>query len=482
MDAIIDYLPSPKDKYKFTMHDPEDESVLKSCVPDRGRLIAFVFKTLNDPKLGLLSYLKIYSGEIKTRQAIFNASVGKDEKVAQILRMRANEYQEAKTIGLGDIAAVTGLKETASGQTIVAHRGDMGGMIMKTLFIPKPVFMSSLVLQDEKHKEKLMNALDLLHKEDPSFSFGEDPDTSQLVVRGFGELHLDIMKDRLSSEYGISASLSKLRVALRESIRTSGLVHTKALERKLKDGVKYFQVTLEIEAVSEEDKVEVKGGSEKVEMDGRTFRIYLEENNILELAFFKSDMSISFYREFRDAMKKPASQSSKMRNPEEFGEPQNITINDIPESVYKIGGMNFENIYAMENVLMNSFSRGPLLGKHLINTKIIVTDGLFSKQKTNEIITGMTTNLAVVELLSQCSSALMEPLMSLEVNCPDVCSQDIINDLLSYRNGTVSEVTSYMTERKTKDNIRAIIRGTVPLYMTIGYSTFLRSISHVRYC
>lgn len=483
MDGVLDYLPSPKDRYKFTMFDPANEASFKECVPDRGRLVAFVFKTLNDPKLGLLSYMKIYSGEIKARQTVYNASIDQEERVSQIMRMRAGEYQEAKLIALGDIAAVTGLKSTASGQTIVAHRGDMGGLIMKTLFIPKPVFMSSLVLQDEKHKEKLMAALDYLHKEDPSFSFEEDPDTSQLVVKGFGELHLEIMKDRLLSEYGIVATLSKLRVALRESIRTSGMDHAKSLERRLRDGIKYFSVSLSVEAIDmsgdKESAVPIKAGSDKVEMDGHTFRIYLEDNNIIELAIFKSDMSMSFYREFRDSMKKPGSQSVKMRNPEEFGESDSVIINGSSEPVYNIAAMNFENIYAMEGVLANAFSRGPLMGKHLINTKIRVTGGQFSKQKTNDIIVSMTTNLAVIELLAQCSSALMEPLMALEVSCPESCSQEIINDLLSYRNGTVKEVNSFATEKKTSDNLRTIIKGTVPLYMTIGYSTYLRSVSHV---
>ena len=203
------------------MYDPEDSSRKKELIPEKGRLVAFAFKIINDAKLGLITYFKVYSGELKTRATVYNASIGKEEKLGQLLRMRANEYQEVKSISQGDIVAALGVKETSSGQTIVGYRGDAEGMIMTTLLVPKPVFMSSLNMSDERQKEKLFAALSHLNREDPSFSFEEDQDTNQLVVKGFGELHLEIMKDRLRSEYGLETYLSKLRVALKETVKSS---------------------------------------------------------------------------------------------------------------------------------------------------------------------------------------------------------------------------------------------------------------------
>lgn len=301
-----------------------------------------------------------------------------------------------------------------------------------------------------------------------------------MVIKGYGELHLEIMKDRLRSEYGIDSFLSKLRVALRECIRGNHSV-SKAIEKKIKDSVRYFDISLEISAVEEEDQRKVEAGQEAVEVMERKINIYLAEKNILELSFFKSDMAASFYREYREGKRLGLTdrEKTKYRNPQENGEAKTVKIDDVPEPTYSIAAMDFELIYALESVLVNAFSRGPIMGKHLSNTRINVVDGRFSRTKTNDIIVSMVTNMAVLEGLKAGSASLMEPLMKIEIQTPESYSQDLINDLLSARNGKVLDVSAVTTHKKTKDNVRTTIIGTVPLYKMIGYSTFLRTVTSV---
>jgi len=479
LDAIVSYLPSPREKSTYRIFDPSSpDSPSKQLPADANRLVAFVFKIVHDPRHGPLAYAKVYSGELKSRSTLFNNNVSCEEKASQILRMRAGENQEVKSVSVGDIAAITGLKETSSGHTLVGQKGELSGWVLEAVTVPKPVFMSSLTLADDKHKQRILTALSHLNREDPSFSFEEDPDTSQLVVKGYGELHLEIMKDRLKSEYGFETSLAKLRVALKESVR-GGASESKTMEKKLRDGNKYFQVAIETDTIDPAEIVEVK--DEKIEIKQNCFTIFLEEGNVLELAFFTSDMAMSFYREFREAKRGSDSEKLKLRNPTDSGTPKSITLGDQPELAFHISAMSFELIYAMESVLKASFARGPLMCKHLINTKIRVTDGQFTKGKTNETIVSMCTNAAIIDCLNNSSVALMEPMMTIEINCPESCSQEVINDLLSKRGGSVMDVSSVMTDKKSQDNIRCTIKGTVPLHQTIGYSTFLRTVSSVSF-
>ena len=487
MDGIIQYLPNPLENPDFNLTDPETKSSI-SVSPDKSKLIALIFKVVNDPKVGLLCYLKIYSGMIRPKQSVYNESCEQEERIGQLLRMRANEYQETKMVSQGDIIAVTGLKVSASGETISGDRGMTDGKLLDSVNIPKPVFTSSLSIDDDKNKPKLIKALELLNKEDPSFSFEEDPDTNQLLIKGYGELHLEVMKDRIRSEYGVETFLTKLRVALRESVRVSEQIETKRLEKKLKDGLKFFELTLQIDSIDEAEEAENSESGkpkEKIMVVDRSIIFNLEEGNVLELAFFNSDMSLSFYKEFRESTKLPSNsegKSGRLSNPEEALNPVSVTIEENPEPCFSIESLPFEYIYSMEQVLINSFARGPNRGKHLINTRVKVVGGLYSKTRTNEVIVNMCANQCVIEALKKSSAALMEPEVAIEINTPEENSQEIINNLLSQRGGHVNEVQTYMTEKKTKLNKRTVIKGTLPLQMTIGYSTYLRTVSHVWLC
>jgi len=216
LDAVIDYLPSPIDIPAMEGSDPDNEEVKIPCpCDDKEPFSALVFKLASDPFIGHLSFSRIYSGKIETGMTIFNATTGKKERVGRLLKMHANKREDIKEAFAGDIVAVVGLKNVSTGDTICALDRPV---ILESLDIPDPVIEVAIEPKTKADRDALSAALAKLAKEDPSFRVKGDDETGQTLISGMGELHLDIIVDRLTREFSVNANVGKPQVAYRETI------------------------------------------------------------------------------------------------------------------------------------------------------------------------------------------------------------------------------------------------------------------------
>jgi elongation factor G len=219
LDAVVDYLPSPKDKPAVKGHDVSDhDKIIVREVDDKEPFCALVFKIMTDPHVGKLSYMRVYSGAFKSGDQVLNVFAGKKERVGKFLRMHANHREEIDDVCTGDIIAAVGLKSVRTGDTVTSI--DYPVLLEKMTF-PEPVISIAIELKSKADQDKLNLALSRLVEEDPTFRSSINEDTGQLIISGMGELHLDIIVDRLLREFNIPANIGKPQVTYKETITTS---------------------------------------------------------------------------------------------------------------------------------------------------------------------------------------------------------------------------------------------------------------------
>lgn len=217
LDAVLDYLPSPLDvpPVKGTGRDGEED---ERPVDDTAPLAALAFKIMADPFVGKLAYFRVYSGEMHQGTYVLNSTKGKKERVGRILQMHANHRKEIDTAYTGDIAAAVGFKDVTTGDTLcdVDHP-----IVLEKMEFPDPVISVAVEPKTKADQEKMGNALQRLAEEDPTFKVHTDPETNQTIISGMGELHLDIIVDRMRREFNVDCTVGKPQVAYRETIRKS---------------------------------------------------------------------------------------------------------------------------------------------------------------------------------------------------------------------------------------------------------------------
>jgi elongation factor G len=215
LDAVIDYLPSPVDIPPVKgMNDRDQETVRKAG--DDEPFAALAFKIMTDPYVGQLTFLRVYSGVLNSGDTIYNAAKGKKERVGRILQMHANQRDEIKEVRAGDIAAAVGMKDATTGDTLC----DPEKIItLERMTFPDPVISQAVEPRTKADQEKMGIALNRLAQEDPSFRVHTDEESGQTIISGMGELHLEIIVDRMKREFGVEASVGKPQVAYRETIR-----------------------------------------------------------------------------------------------------------------------------------------------------------------------------------------------------------------------------------------------------------------------
>ena len=215
LDAIVDYLPSPLDVGEISGNNYKDETVARKPSDDEP-FCGLAFKIMTDPFVGRLAFFRCYSGVLKTGSYVYNSTKGKKERVARVLRMHANHREEVDTIYAGEICAIVGLKETTTGDTLCdeAHP-----VILEQMEFPEPVIRVAIEPKTKQGQEKMGFALAKLAEEDPTFKTYTDPDTAQTIIAGMGELHLEIIVDRLLREFKVEANVGKPQVAYKETIR-----------------------------------------------------------------------------------------------------------------------------------------------------------------------------------------------------------------------------------------------------------------------
>ena len=216
LDGVVDYLPSPLDRPPVVGMTPDGEEVQLEADED-GPLAALAFKVQADPHVGKLTYIRVYSGTLRSGSYVMNTTKGRRERVGRLLQLHANSREQREEVYAGELVAAIGLSQTGTGDTLVAAEG--GSVILEQMVFPEPVIDQAIEPKTKADQEKLAVALQRLAEEDPTFSVRSDEETGQTVIAGMGELHLEIILDRLLREFRVDANIGKPQVAYRETIR-----------------------------------------------------------------------------------------------------------------------------------------------------------------------------------------------------------------------------------------------------------------------
>jgi len=260
LDAVVDYLPSPLDKPPVDGVDPNGNATTRKAA-DNEPFSALAFKIMTDPFVGALTFFRVYSGTMESGSYVMNSTRGKKERVGRLLKMHANKREEIKDVCAGDIAAAVGLRDTRTGDTLC---DDKKPVILESIDFPDPVIDIAIEPKTKADQEKLATSLAKLATEDPSFRVRTDKETGQTIIAGMGELHLEIIVDRLLREFKVDANVGKPQVAYRETIRKKVEQEHKFVRQTGGRG-QYGHVLIRVEPLAPgsgfEFKDEVKGGT-----------------------------------------------------------------------------------------------------------------------------------------------------------------------------------------------------------------------------
>ncbi len=247
LDAIVDYLPSPNDLPPVVGINLNTDTEEERNLEDNSPLAALAFKVMSDPYVGKLVYVRVYSGTIKAGSYVYNASKGRMERVGRILRMHANHREEVKECYSGDIVAIVGLKDAATGDTLCTEDKPI---VLEQVDFPEPVINQAVEPKTKADQDKLGIALQKLAEEDPTFRVHTDEETGQTIISGMGELHLEIIVDRLLREFRVEANIGKPQVAYRETISKPVKSEGKFIRQSGGRG-QYGHVVLELEPLEQ---------------------------------------------------------------------------------------------------------------------------------------------------------------------------------------------------------------------------------------
>ena len=247
LDAIVDYLPSPMDLPPIEGHEVDTGAETNRSLDDDSPFSALAFKVMSDPYVGKLVYVRIYSGVLQAGSYVYNATKGKKERVGRILRMHANHREEVKECYSGDIVAIVGLRDTATGDTLCAENAPI---ILEQLEFPEPVINQAVEPKTKTDQDKLGAALQKLAEEDPTFRVHTDEETGQTIISGMGELHLEVIVDRLLREFKVEANIGKPQVSYRETITKAVQAEGKFIRQSGGRG-QYGHVVLELEPLEQ---------------------------------------------------------------------------------------------------------------------------------------------------------------------------------------------------------------------------------------
>ena len=243
LDAIIDYIPSPLDIPPVTGISPADGSKIIRHANDSEPFSAFAFKVMTDPFVGQLTFIRVYSGVLKAGSYVYNSTKDIKERVGRLLKMHSNKREEIKEVSAGDITAVVGLRNTLTGDTLCEEKNPI---ILLAMEFPEPVMSVAIEPKTKADQEKLSQTLYKLAQEDPSFKVSFNEETGQTIISGMGELHLEIIVDRLLREFKVSANVGKPQVAYKETIRTASKAEGKFIKQTGGRG-QYGHVFVELE-------------------------------------------------------------------------------------------------------------------------------------------------------------------------------------------------------------------------------------------
>jgi elongation factor G len=416
LDAVVDYLPSPVDIAKPKGIDPRTGESIELEVSDTAPLSALAFKLATDPFVGQLVFIRVYSGTLEAGSYIYNATKDKKERVGRILRMHANDREEVKVVYAGEIAAAVGLKDTITSDTLCTEESPV---ILERIVVPEPVINLRIEPKTKADQEKMGIALSKLVSEDPTFRVSSDPETNETIIAGMGELHLDIIVDRMRREFNVEATTGKPQVAYKETIKGSADGEGKYIKQSGGRG-QYGHVRLKIKPI---------------------------------------DYSIT---------EEDLPKNTKRYDHFEF-------VNSI-----KGGAIPQEYIPAVEKGLRESMDRGTLAGFKMVDVSCEIYDGSFHEVDSSEIAFKLAAGMALQDAVGRAKPVILEPIMKVEVITPDKFYGDITGNLSSKRGQIegmdergmdkvirakvpLSEMFGYMT------NLRSMTEGRAQFTMEFSH-------------
>jgi elongation factor G len=396
LDAVLDYLPAPVDVPAIKGHLPHHDEHFDSREPnDSAPFSALAFKIATDPYVGKLTFFRVYSGLLKTGSYIYNSTKDKRERIGRLLQMHANKREEIEEVRAGDIAAAIGMKDTRTGDTICDENQPI---ILEAMKFPAPVIDVAIEPKTKADQDKLAIALQKLAEEDPTFRVHSDPETSQTIISGMGELHLEIIVDRMVREFRVEANVGRPQVAYRETVRK---------------------------------RVEKVNGKFIRQSGGR------------------------------------GQYGHVVINLEPSGAGQGFIFEDMIVG----GAIPREYIGPVEQGIKEALETGVLAGYPMVDVKVELVFGSYHDVDSSEMAFKIAGSMAFKEAARQASPALLEPMMKVEVVCPEAYMGDILGDLAA-RRGKIGGLTQRGEAQ--------VIAATVPLAEMFGYSTRLRSQSQGR--
>ena len=394
LDAVVDYLPSPIDIPPVKGVDPKHGGELERAADDKEPVSAIAFKIVTDPYVGRLAYIRVYSGVIKSGENIYNSTKDERERVGRLLLMHANQREEIPEIGAGGIAAVVGLKQTFTGDTLCAQDHPV---ILENITFPEPVIRVALEPKSKEDQDKLGLSLSKMSEEDPTFHWTFDEEAGQTLISGMGELHLEVIVDRMKREHKVEANVGRPQVSYREAITHKARAEGRFVRQSGGRG-QYGVVELEVEPLE-------RGMG------------YVFENKIVG------------------------------------------------------GSVPKEYIPAVGQGAKEALQGGILAGYPVLDVKVSLLDGSYHAVDSSEMAFKNAGSIGVKEAARKAGIVILEPIMKVEVRCPEDYFGSVVGDINS-RRGIIMGTESIS---KTQ-----IVHAMVPLAETFGYSTDLRSLSQGR--
>ena len=255
LDAVVDYLPSPLDIGAVTGHSVKDDSIEETREPEfDAPFSALAFKIQTDPHVGRLTYIRVYSGRLTSNQAVVNSTKDRKEKIGRLIQMHANSREDISEVRAGDICAVIGLKNTTTGDTLSDADKPV---ILESMSFPDPVISVAIEPKTKGDQEKLGTAIQRLAEEDPTFKVHTDEETGQTIIAGMGELHLDILVDRMRREFKVEANVGKPQVAYRETLRKTVERHDFTHKKQTGGTGQFAKIQIMVSPITEADKPEL---------------------------------------------------------------------------------------------------------------------------------------------------------------------------------------------------------------------------------
>ena len=375
LDAVVEYLPSPLDIPPVKGIDPRTGNEVVRHASDEEPFCALAFKLQNDPFVGQLTYFRIYSGSISSGTYIYNSTTGEKERLGRIVRMHANDREEVETVYAGEIAAAVGLKNAKTSHTLCDEENPI---ILDQIVFPEPVITLRIEPKTKADQEKMGFALKKLSDEDPTFKIKSDSETGETVMAGMGELHLEILVDRMKREFGVEANVGKPQVAYKETITGEAEKEEKYIKQSGGKG-QYGHVLIKIKPMQP-----------------------LEEGK-------KIPKNVSRYDDF------------------EF-------INSI-----KGGVIPNEFIPAVEKGVKESMERGVLAGYKMVNISCELTFGSYHDVDSSEIAYKIAASMAFQDAAKRARPVILEPVMKVEVVTPEKFMGDVSGSINS-RRGQILEM------------------------------------------